>query len=156
MKFTDYSHKTLLQHSREEAIPENGPAPGVAELESLRDLLERSSDTPPLPELNRERILAAGRAARLRRAPWHGLAAAAAVALLLAAPNFAPRTNHQTETASVPAAAAPAVTPAAPEEPNPLAQDFLLTELDLLDMQLQELRDTAWFDTALVFLEDTI
>ena len=99
------------------------------------------ADVPALDELTRARILReAGKKSRIP-GQWPFAAAAAALALFLvatpalrrepvennAAPHFADQRSD-------------------PEAVQALDPDPFLTELDLLDLQLLELMETAWFD----------
>jgi hypothetical protein len=100
------------------------------ELDALRRALDASATVPALNNLTRERIRHAALGARRRR-QRHRLALAASVALLLGS--------------------LPLLTLRGPGTPqlafhdHPLLQDPLLTELDLLGLQVHEL--TRFFDS---------
>ena len=115
------------------------------ELRALRSALDAATPVPPLSELRRETLhRAAKRATRPRLAPWAGLAAALVFSLFLSRP-FLPT--------PAPSPPAPTVGHTHPA-PHPLAQDLLLSELDLLDLHLQDLQSSFFNDLAFFLLED--
>lgn len=111
------------------------------ELQSIRRALEASAHVPPLTDLTHERIRHAAQGARKRR-QYRQLAIAASVALLLGSLPFL----HLNPPQSFAQYAAH----------HPLLQDPLLTELDLLDLQLLELTQTHWSDSLFPTLEDLL
>ena len=109
------------------------------ELDALRRVLDASAPVPPLADLPRERIRAAALDARRSRRNQR-LALAASVTLLLGS---LPLLTFLSPPAEVPQYAE-----------HPLVQDLLLTELDLLDLQLLELAGTFETDTLFPSPED--
>jgi hypothetical protein len=99
------------------------------EMAGLRRVLSASAPEPALPELTMERLRAASLAARRRRQWSAPLAVAASLALLLGGLMWVPGGGGAVD--------APGV-----GRVHPLVQDPLLTELELLDLQVQELAGT--------------
>lgn len=104
-----------------------------AELEGLRRVLRASAADAGVPALTMERLRAASVSARRRRQWSAPLAVAASLALLLGGLLLVPGGGPVD---------APGVGGV-----HPLVQDPLLTELELLDLQVQELVWTAGEDS---------
>ncbi len=111
------------------------------EMAGLRRALDASVPCPPLSELTRERLCVAAQTARRHRFQIR-FASAAALTLLLSSLPFL----LQNATSTVPLYA----------EMHPLVQDRLLTELDLLDLQLLELTHPSWNDSLFPPLEERL
>ena len=112
-------------------------------LDALFDTLrsQGGQEVPPLPGHTRARILNAaerrsGRRLHARFRP--GIAAAAALALVLLLPPLFRSPE--------PPAPAPVLTVTDPDLAVPAVEDPLLTELDLLELDLLDIFESAWFD----------
>ncbi|MCC5844497.1 MAG: hypothetical protein JJU05_09620 [Verrucomicrobia bacterium] len=111
----------------------------AGELDALRRALDASAPVPPLDDLTRERIRGAALDARKVRRR-HRLALAASVALLLGGlPLLTLRSPGTLQLAF---------------NDHPLIQDPLLTELDLLDLQLLELTRSFEHNTLYPAMEE--
>ncbi|MCC5846930.1 MAG: hypothetical protein JJU29_02470 [Verrucomicrobia bacterium] len=99
----------------------------------------KGAEVPELDEFTRARILREAGKSKPAFRQWPFAAAAALAVFLLVA--SALRREPGADTAPQIADARPA-----PEDVRTLDADPFLTELDLLDLQLLELTETAWFD----------